>query len=118
MPKPLPELIAETKSECRCLDARAAREFYDVTTGATIIDVRETGEAEQAKLQQSINIPRGLLEMKITELCPSDDLPILIHCATGGRASFAARALQNMGYKNVHVIDADFDDIQKTFSKP
>ena len=116
MPKPVEELISEAKAECRCLDAKAAKEFYDGTTGAIIIDVREPGEANEAKLQQSINIPRGLLEMKITELCPSDELPILLHCGAGGRASLSARALQNMGYHNVHVIDAKFDEIQKVFT--
>ncbi len=116
MPKPVEEVVAEAKEQCKRLDARAAKEFYDITTGATIIDVREPAEAEKAKLEHSINIPRGLLEMKIAELCPSDDIPILLHCGAGGRASFCALALQNMGYKNVQVIDAPFEEIQEAFS--
>ena len=118
MLKQVQDLIKEAKSECNCLNAHDAKEFYEVTPGTTIIDVREPAEAEKAKLKQSINIPRGLLEMKITELCPDDDLPILLHCGAGGRASLCARALQNMGYTNVHIIDAEFEEIQDAFSRP
>ena len=53
--------------------------------------------------------------MKITEICDKDDTPILIHCAAGGRASLSAHTLQIMGYSNVHVIDAKYDDIKITF---
>lgn len=115
MPKPIQEYIKDVKDECRCLDAHAAREFYDGTPGTMIIDVREPAEAEKGKLQQSINIPRGVLEMKITELCPDDDLPILLHCAAGGRAAMAAKSLQDMGYRNVRIIDAAFDEIMAAF---
>ncbi|MDX1519766.1 MAG: rhodanese-like domain-containing protein [Gammaproteobacteria bacterium] len=116
MPKNVQDIIAETKEGCHCLNPHDAREFYDTTTGATIIDVREPGEVEKGKLKQSINIPRGLLELKIAELCPSDDVPILLHCGAGGRASLSARALQEMGYSNVHVIDGKFEEIEKAFS--
>jgi rhodanese-related sulfurtransferase len=39
----------------------------------------------------------------------------LIHCAAGGRASLSASALQTMGYSNIHVIDAKFDEIKAVF---
>lgn len=117
MPKPIEDIIKDVKCECQCLDVHAAREFYEGTPGTTIIDVREPSECEEkGKLKQSINIPRGLLEMKISELCPDGDRPILLHCGAGGRASLAARSLQEMGYNNVHIIDASFDDIKSTFS--
>ena len=53
--------------------------------------------------------------MKITEICEKHDAPILIHCKTGGRASLSANTLQIMGYSNVHVISANYDDIKMTF---
>ncbi len=116
MIKTVSELIAEAKSQCSCLDVTTALEMFNDTDGAVIIDVREPGEAEKKKLEQSSNIPRGLLEMKIIDLCPEADTTIILHCGAGGRASLSALTLQNMGYNNVHVIDAEFDDILKIFS--
>ncbi len=113
---PVSELIASAKMQCSCKDQDAAKEFFDKNEGTVIIDVREPHETEQSKLAESINIPRGLLEMKITEVCDQHDNPILIHCAAGGRASLSAYTLQIMGYSNVHVIDAKFDDILETFT--
>ena len=116
MPVPVQELIAAAKSECHCLDARAARELYDVSEGAIIIDVREPREAGQSRLEQSINIPRGLLEMKITDACPDEGQAIFVHCGGGGRASLSAKTLQDIGYTNVHVLKAKFDEILEVFS--
>ena len=113
---PVSELIASAKSQCSCMDQNAAKRFYDNNESTVIIDVREPQEAEQAKLTASINIPRGLLEMKVTEHCEQHDIPILLHCGAGGRAALSAYTLQIMGYSNVHVIDAQFDDILEVFT--
>lgn len=114
---PVNELIASAKSQCSCKNPLSAKIFYDTNEGVVIIDVREPHEAEQVKLKESINIPRGLLEMKITDVCDQHDIPILIHCAAGGRASLSAYTLQIMGYSNVHVIDAKFDEIIDVFEE-
>ena len=105
------EMIASAKSQCDCMDPVAAKMFFDRHDNAVIIDVREPKEAEEDKLSDSVNIPRGLLEMKIEELCPDPETPILLHCGAGGRASLSASTLQMMGYSNVHVIDAKYEDI-------
>ena len=112
---PASELIAAAKSNCDCFDHVEAKLFFDRNKDVTIIDVREPKELEDSKLNDSINIPRGLLEMKITEICEKHDAPILIHCKTGGRASLSANTLQIMGYSNVHDISANYDDIKMTF---
>lgn len=109
------ELIAAAKSQCNCIDQLAAKLLFDRHDDAIIIDVREPHEVSEACLIDSINIPRGLLEMKIASICEKHDTPILIHCAAGGRASLAASTLQMMGYSNVHVIDATFEEIRHVF---
>lgn len=112
---PVSDLIASAKSQGNCLDQVSAKMFYDRHDNAVIIDVRELREVEKSKLKDSIHIPRGLLEMKITDACPDPDTPILLHCGGGGRASLSANTLQMMGYSNVHIIEAGFDDIKSTF---
>jgi phage shock protein E len=112
---PVSELIAAAKSQCHCIDQLAAKLLFDRHDDAIIIDVREPHEVKEACLIDSTNIPRGLLEMKIIDICGDHNTPILIHCAAGGRASLAASTLQMMGYSNVHVIDAKFDEIRHVF---
>ncbi len=115
MIKPASEFIAEAQATINCLDAMSAKALYDEAEGALIIDVRESANAEASQLIASINISRGLIEMKVPSLCPEPDTLILTHCAGGGRASHVAARLQEMGYTNVYAIVAKFEDIKAVF---
>ena len=109
------ELISEAQTQIDCVDAISAKSLYQNSVNAVIIDVREAKNAEKSKLKDSINISRGLIEMKIAKHCPDSETLILTHCGGGGRASLAALTLQKMGYTNVHAITATFDDIKDAF---
>ena len=109
------ELIADAQTKIDCVDEISAKTLYDNAENPIVIDVREAKNAEKSKLKDSINISRGLIEMKIAKHCPDPETLILTHCGGGGRASLAALTLQKMGYKNVHAITATFDDIKNAF---
>ena len=109
------ELISEAQTQIDCVDAISAKLLYQNSVNAVIIDVREAQNAENSKLKDSINISRGLIEMKIAKHCPDSETLILTHCGGGGRASLAALTLQKMGYTNVHAITATFEDIKDAF---
>ena len=109
------ELIAEAQTQIDCVDVVSAKMLYDNAENPVIIDVREAQNAEKSKIKDSINISRGLIEMKISKHCPDSESLILTHCGGGGRASLAALTLQKMGYTNVHAITATFDDIKNVF---
>lgn len=107
--KTLQEIVAEAKSSLSCLTPQSANELLAKDSDALVIDVREPGEVAQKRPALSINIPRGVLEMKITDQTTDPDRTILVHCATGGRAALAAAALKNMGFRNVSIIDCSCD---------
>ena len=109
------ELISEAQTQIDCVDAISAKSLYQNSVNAVIIDVRESQNAENSKLKDSINISRGLIEMKIAKHCPDSETLILTHCGGGGRASLAALTLQKMGYTNVHAITATFEEIKEIF---
>ena len=115
MIKPASEFIAEAQALINCLDAVSAKVLYDKSEGALIIDVRETANAEASQLIASINVSRGLIEMKIPSLCPEPGTLIFTHCAGGGRASLAAARLQEMGYTNVYAITDKYENIKAVF---
>jgi len=109
------ELIADAQTKIDCVDEISAKTLYDNAENPIVIDVREAKNAEKSKLKDSINISRGLIEMKIAKHCPDPETLILTHCGGGGRASLAALTLQKMGYTNVYAITASFEDIKNTF---
>ena len=109
------DLIAEAQTKIHCVDVDSAIFLYQNSENSIIIDVREASNFEESSLKDSINISRGLIEMKIAKLCPNPDTLILTHCAGGGRASLAALTIQKMGYLNVHAITATFEEIKEKF---
>jgi len=115
MLKTAADLIAEAQTKITCLDIEQAKEIFSQSQDAVILDVRETETAVKSKLKDSVNISRGLIEMKVPNLCSDPDTVILTHCGGGGRASLAAATLKEMGYKNVYAITAKYGDIKNEF---
>ncbi len=110
MLKTIPEVVSEAKKHLTIVTATEAVKKCAELSGL-IIDVREPTEFAQKSAAGVINIPRGLLEMKMLQLQPKAELAIFIHCATGARAVFSAEQLKRVGYTNVYVITCSLDDI-------
>jgi len=110
MLKTIPEIIAKARESLNTITAANAALKYKNNKGI-VIDVREPAEFNEKSAAGAINIPRGLLEIKMLQLHPNEDLAIFIHCATGARATFSAEQLQRVGYKNVWVITCMLDDV-------
>ena len=109
------ELITQAQKQIDCVNPVEAKSLFDNSDDAMIVDVREAKNYDESSLNDSISIPRGLIEMLIEKNCQNSDTLILTHCAGGGRASLAALTLQEMGYSNVHAITATFEEIKETF---
>lgn len=116
MLKSIQDIVQSIKTEQRCVTIEDALSEVKQNQGV-LLDVREPSEAQEKPVEQSLNIPRGVLEMKLPELYPDANTPIYIHCATSGRASFAAEQLQRLGYRNVAVINCPIDTISKHCQK-
>ncbi len=99
----VPERLAQIRPNLRCLAAADAIPECREVNGV-VIDVREPEECAKEPVTGSINIPRGLIEMKALQLFPDPNHPIYIHCASGARATLSAEQLRLMGYENVTVI--------------
>ncbi len=115
MIKLLSDIVGEAKAGESCLTVEESLKLVCSCENPLLLDVREPTEYGLDSVGGFINIPRGVLEMKLPELCDDPDRCILIHCATGGRAALSAKALRQMGYNNVHLISASFEDIKKNF---
>ena len=73
-----------------------------------LIDVRSVPEYVAGHIKGAMLIPRGLLEFKIEKLVPDPNAEIVVYCKASSRGSLAAKALMDMGYKNVKDLDGGF----------
>ena len=110
MLKTIPELLQEAAVNVRRISAEVATTERDENNGL-LIDVREPAEHLAKAAIGAINIPRGLLEMKLMEIEKDPKRPIYLHCASSARAILAAEQLARVGYSNVSVITCDLDKI-------
>ncbi len=78
-----------------------------------VIDVREGTEiTKSGSIDNAVNIPRGLIEMK---LAPTNDgqglnanTPIVVYCGGGSRAALSGKTLIELGFKNVQNLEGGF----------
>ena len=106
----LKELIAEAHS---IVPKISCESFAKDPDNFIVIDVREGTEiAETGSIPNAVNVPRGLIEMKLS---PSSDdqglsasTPIIVYCGGGSRASLAGKTLIDLGFKNVQNLAGGF----------
>lgn len=79
-----------------------------VASGALLLDIRDAPEINKmGRAEGSHHIPRGMLEFRADPASPyadpamNPDRPVVLHCASGGRAALAGKLLLDMGYKEV-----------------
>jgi rhodanese-related sulfurtransferase len=71
-----------------------------IKAGAVVIDVRDKEECLGEHIEGAINISRGTIEMRITEVVPDKDTRVVCYCAGGNRGALATDTLVRMGYRN------------------
>lgn len=82
-------------------------------TAPTIIDVRETWENEESRIEGSQNIPLGELPGKLDDLEHLKDQEVVVHCKGGGRSASAKAFLQQNGFQNVRNLVGGMQAYQK-----
>ena len=73
------------------------------------LDVRENQEYDTMYIENSLHVPRGILETAVEwdheetepELVRARDRQIVVVCRSGSRSVFAAYTLMRLGYKHV-----------------
>lgn len=78
-----------------------------------IIDVRETWENEEARIEGSQNIPLSLLPQKLEELDERREQEIIVHCKGGGRSASAKAYLTQQGFTQVRNLVGGFQAYQQ-----
>jgi rhodanese-related sulfurtransferase len=113
-PQSVTDLIARARAEIRTIDLRAFKAGFDSKSLGLIVDVREPGEYAQGHIPGALNIPRGVIELKIW---PYLGFPekldlhkrITLYCGSGTRCALAAKSLQDLGLRDVVAADMSIE---------
>lgn len=100
------ELLNAAKAEIK--EAEPA-DVADLVGATTFLDVREPDEYEQGAVPGAIHLPRGHLEFQVEGKLPDKEAPVIVYCAGGVRSAFAAKTLQDLGYKDVTSVIGGFN---------
>lgn len=107
MTKTLKEMMDSANASVARIDQAAAQRI--VAEGGILLDVRDGPElARNGRAVGSHHISRGMLEFRADPNSPfydpemKFDRPVVLHCASGGRAALAGKLLKDMGYLEVY----------------
>jgi sulfur-carrier protein adenylyltransferase/sulfurtransferase len=92
-----------------------------ISSGYTVLDVREPDEYQEGAIPGAIHIPRGHLESQVEGRLVDKTKPVLVYCASGVRSVFAANTLQQLGYETVAEMAGGFNrwkDEGRDWNKP
>ena len=98
MPITAMDLVAAAKQNITEMSTSQSHSKLD---DMLVLDVRELEEFEAGFVPGAVNIPRGVLEFKISNhpaFKDKQDANILVYCQSGGRSALAAEALNKLGY--------------------
>ena len=103
------DLVLEAKANIREISLEDA--LTHLGTPSLVLDVREPEEFQQGHLPSAINIPRGMLEFRMSQEpdLMARDREIVIYCKTSGRSALAAESLAKLGFTGVQSIAGGFD---------
>jgi len=108
MPSSVKQLLDSANQAVPKVSADEARRLIDAED-ALLVDVRDANElAQSGKLAGALNVSRGMVEFRADPELPyhnaefRKERPVILYCASGGRAALAGKALKDMGYEQVH----------------
>lgn len=115
------DLVQNAKQDIREISVEQADAA--IKDADLLLDVRDADEYRTSHIPGAVNISRGMLEFKFSNdpSLENRDMDIVLYCKTSGRAALSAKALKDMGYRNVQSIAGGFDAWQeagKDVAKP
>ena len=113
--KSIQTLFSEAMQEIKTINADEALKMVE-ENNCNLIDIRDEVELQKlGRIENSLHIPRGLLEFSIhpeSAFVQNNQIDLnketVLFCAAGGRSALAAKTLQEMGFKNISHIEGGF----------
>jgi molybdopterin/thiamine biosynthesis adenylyltransferase/rhodanese-related sulfurtransferase len=104
----LKEMLAQARQVIPEQGPQELKKRIDAGEPLALIDVRDPDEHRDGFIEPATNISRGFLEFRIGTVAADPDTPIVVYCQTGLRSMLAAKALADLGYRNVVNLSGGF----------
>jgi rhodanese-related sulfurtransferase len=109
-PPAVQEMVSKARAAIKTVPAADVKTAIDKKEQAVYLDVRDPGEYAAGHLPGAINVSRGTLEFNVWKALPDQNAKIYVYCKTKGRSTLATKTLNDLGYKNAVLMDAQFED--------
>jgi rhodanese-related sulfurtransferase len=108
------QLVAEAMAEVKTYSvAEVQARMHDAVV--QIVDIRDIRELTEGTVVGAYHAPRGMLEFWVDPASPyhkplfaDESKEFILFCGAGWRSALAAKALQDMGMRNVAHIDGGY----------
>jgi len=110
LPVIVKDMIENAKASVPKVSAADVKAAIDKKEKVVFLDVRDGEEYSEGHIPGALNISRGTLEMHVWGKIPDQKAKIYVYCKTSARSALAAKTLQELGYTNVFLVDATFND--------
>ena len=84
-------------------DINEGVQSFRESKNAVLLDVRTREEYASGHIEGSRNLPLDEID-KVDSVIEDKNVPLYVHCLSGGRSARAAAYLKSKGYKDVHDI--------------
>jgi rhodanese-related sulfurtransferase len=117
-PDSVDQYVAPVRKTIDTSDMDSYLKVVKSPNGALLLDVRDENELISGHVPGTVNVSRGRLEFRIWKLLgyPNKvdmNRKIYVQCASGGRATLAAKQLKDVGFTNVTAVVMELADWQK-----
>jgi len=93
------ELVQEQR-KTPSLSAQAVQSLIDLGANTVILDVRRFDEFQTMSIPTAISCPGAELVLRVRELAPNRNTPVIVNCAGRTRSIIGAQSLINAGVPN------------------
>jgi rhodanese-related sulfurtransferase len=104
------DFVLDAKTRIKEVPQQEFRQWVEQGKDMVILDVREANDHAHSRIEKSVNVPRGVLELEIEDTVPDRHKTIVTYCGGGGRSAMAADTLRQMGYDNVFSLQGGYKD--------
>jgi rhodanese-related sulfurtransferase len=117
-PPAVSQLVTAAKAQIKTIDMTTFKAAFDKNSVGLLIDVREPEEYANGFIPGAINVPRGVIELRIWAYVGFPDKTDLskkmtLYCGSGTRCVLAAKSLKDLGFSDVTAVDMRIDDWAK-----
>jgi rhodanese-related sulfurtransferase len=109
-PPVVKDMVAKAKSSVQKVSAADVKAMIDKKDKAILLDVRDPGEFSAGHIPGAMNISRGTLEFNVFNKIKDQNAKVIVYCKTAGRSTLATKTLNDLGFKNAILMDAQFED--------